>query len=113
MDSVAIDPQTREAKQQPQGRISLSASQLFRLDRRSILSEYSIQRLLRKSLGHVVMLIEEQVTGGGGGALGIAVAGAILESGGDVVCIDLLPHPPAEPWGITNTVAFLFFFFFC
>jgi len=47
---------------------------LFRLDRRTIL------------------------VSGGAGAVGVVVGKAILESGGDVVFLDLLPHPPADKW---------------
>jgi hypothetical protein len=35
---------------------------------------------------------------GGAGAVGVVVGKAILESGGDVVFLDLMPHPPADKW---------------
>jgi NAD(P)-dependent dehydrogenase (short-subunit alcohol dehydrogenase family) len=37
------------------------------------------------------------ITGGGRG-LGITLAAAVLEAGGDVACLDLLPGPSAEEW---------------
>lgn len=37
------------------------------------------------------------VTGGGRG-LGITLALAVLEAGGDVVCLDILPEPSASEW---------------
>lgn len=37
------------------------------------------------------------VTGGGRG-VGIVLAGAVLEAGGDVVCLDLLPTPSEIEW---------------
>ncbi|KAJ5634252.1 hypothetical protein N7528_002094 [Penicillium herquei] len=38
------------------------------------------------------------IVSGGGGGLGMTVADCILEMGGDVVCIDIAPNPPSEPW---------------
>lgn len=37
------------------------------------------------------------ITGGGRG-LGMTLTTAVLEAGGDVVCMDLLPEPSAEEW---------------
>ncbi|KAL4795176.1 hypothetical protein BDV19DRAFT_399023 [Aspergillus venezuelensis] len=37
------------------------------------------------------------ITGGGRG-LGIVLTSAVLEAGGDVACLDLLPAPAAEEW---------------
>lgn len=36
---------------------------------------------------------------GGGGAMGLNVATSILESGGDVICIDRMEKPLPELWG--------------
>ncbi|KAJ0417927.1 hypothetical protein BJY00DRAFT_325314 [Aspergillus carlsbadensis] len=45
------------------------------------------------------------ITGGGRG-LGITLAAAVLEAGGDVACLDLLPVPSAEEWvGIQKLAA--------
>lgn len=44
------------------------------------------------------------ITGGGRG-LGIVLAGAIIEAGGDVVCLDLLPAPSAEEWASVQKLA--------
>jgi FlaA1/EpsC-like NDP-sugar epimerase len=35
---------------------------------------------------------------GGGGSIGLEVASSILESGGDVVCVDRAESPLEEPW---------------
>jgi short-subunit dehydrogenase involved in D-alanine esterification of teichoic acids len=52
----------------------ISTKDLFRLDERTIL-----------------------ITGGGG-SMGLEVASSILESGGDVVCVDRAESPLLEPW---------------
>ena len=39
------------------------------------------------------------VVSGGAGAVGTVVGVAILESGADVVFVDILPEPNAETWG--------------
>ncbi|RAL11085.1 oxidoreductase, short chain dehydrogenase/reductase family [Aspergillus homomorphus CBS 101889] len=44
------------------------------------------------------------ITGGGRG-LGIVLAGAVIEAGGDVVCLDLLPAPSAEEWASVQKLA--------
>jgi NAD(P)-dependent dehydrogenase (short-subunit alcohol dehydrogenase family) len=58
-----------------------STKDLFRLDERTIL-----------------------VTGGGG-AMGLEVTGSILESGGDVVCVDRAESPLPEPWAKVQRIA--------
>nr|L7WRR9.1 RecName: Full=Short chain dehydrogenases/reductase notP'; AltName: Full=Notoamide biosynthesis cluster protein P' [Aspergillus versicolor]AGC83587.1 short chain dehydrogenase [Aspergillus versicolor] len=73
-------PQYREAKPS-QGDPSLSVSQLFRLDNRTI------------------------IITGATGFLGSTLAIAILESGADVVCLDLPPTPTAENWNDVKTTA--------
>ncbi|GAQ38261.1 hypothetical protein ASPNIDRAFT_51461 [Aspergillus niger] len=52
------------------------------------------------SLGNRTIVI----TGGGRG-LGIVLAGAVVEAGGDVVCLDLLPEPSAEEWASVQKLA--------
>ncbi|XRM47913.1 hypothetical protein ABZX51_010864 [Aspergillus tubingensis] len=52
------------------------------------------------SLGNRTIVI----TGGGRG-LGIVLAGAVVEAGGDVVCFDLLPEPSAEEWASVQKLA--------
>ncbi|KAK5635816.1 hypothetical protein RRF57_011528 [Xylaria bambusicola] len=44
------------------------------------------------------------ITGGGRG-LGIALAGAVLEAGGHVVCLDILKEPAAEEWAALQKMA--------
>jgi NAD(P)-dependent dehydrogenase (short-subunit alcohol dehydrogenase family) len=44
------------------------------------------------------------VTGGGRG-LGITLAGAVLEAGGCVACIDILPEPAAAEWAALQKLA--------
>ena len=39
---------------------------------------------------------------GGAGFLGIEVTGAILESGGDVLSLDIVQAPPEEHWSETT-----------
>jgi len=88
------DLEFREAKK-PQAGPSVPVSELFRLDSRTIvstcLSLYSLLRLLADNIAF-------QVTGASG-FLGVEVAVAILQSGGDVVALDLRPSPPATEWG--------------
>lgn len=45
------------------------------------------------------VLTDYIVVSGGAGAVGTTVGKAILESGGDVVFLDLVPSPSPEPWG--------------
>lgn len=52
------------------------------------------------SLGHRTIAI----TGGGRG-LGIVLAAAVLEAGGDVACLDLLPEPSTEEWATVQKLA--------
>lgn len=40
------------------------------------------------------------VVSGGSGALGTALVAAVLESGGDVVCLDLPETPNSEAWSM-------------
>ncbi|KAL2014301.1 hypothetical protein VTN00DRAFT_1826 [Thermoascus crustaceus] len=42
---------------------------------------------------------------GGTGALGLEVAGSVLESGGDVICIDLPELPPEAGWTKVQAIA--------
>lgn len=44
------------------------------------------------------------ITGGGRG-LGIALAGAVLEAGGHVACLDILKAPAAEEWAALQKTA--------
>ncbi|OJJ64237.1 hypothetical protein ASPSYDRAFT_192410 [Aspergillus sydowii CBS 593.65] len=44
------------------------------------------------------------ITGGGRG-LGIVLTSAVLEAGGDVACLDLLPAPSAEEWVAVQKLA--------
>ncbi|KAI8711961.1 hypothetical protein NCS52_01461200 [Fusarium sp. LHS14.1] len=73
-------PQFREVKER-QGGPYIRSLDLFRLDGLTI------------------------IITGGAGYLGIEVAGTILETGGDVVCLDVLDKPPAEPWSQLNNLA--------
>ncbi|KAI1343299.1 oxidoreductase [Xylariaceae sp. FL0016] len=66
-------PQYRERKK-PQGNPPASVADLFRLDGRTI------------------------VVTGASGFLGTTVAASILESGGDVVCIDVVDEPESSEW---------------
>ncbi|KAH8748902.1 oxidoreductase [Diaporthe sp. PMI_573] len=74
------DPKFREAKSQ-QGGADVATQDLFRLDDRTI------------------------IVTGGAGYLGVEVSGAILESGGDVVSVDIFPSPPAELWSKLQVIA--------
>lgn len=66
-----------------------SVSELFRLDERTIMSAQN----------HVPSknFLTPIVTGGGG-SMGLEVARSVLESGGDVICIDRQESPLEEPW---------------
>lgn len=44
------------------------------------------------------------ITGGGRG-LGITLAGAVLEAGGHVACLDILPEPAAAEWTALQKIA--------
>lgn len=44
------------------------------------------------------------ITGGGRG-VGIVLAGAVLEAGGDIVCLDLLPTPSEVEWNSVQKLA--------
>ncbi|KAL1861599.1 hypothetical protein VTK73DRAFT_6998 [Phialemonium thermophilum] len=70
--SNTADPAFREVKERPGPRVP--TSDLLRLDGRTI------------------------VVTGAAGFLGLEVAGAILEVGGDVISMDIVSSPPAEPW---------------
>ncbi|KZF20137.1 oxidoreductase [Xylona heveae TC161] len=78
--SNLADPAFREVKE-PQGGPQVSSSDLFRLNNRTI------------------------VVTGAAGFLGREVAGSILEAGGDVVCLDVVPTPPPESWEHLEGVA--------
>lgn len=72
-DANVHDPKYREAKP-PQSNASVPVSQLFRLDNRTI------------------------IVTGATGFLGTTVAKAIVESGGDVIGLDLVPEPTSQAW---------------
>ena len=42
---------------------------------------------------------------GGGGAMGLEIASSVLESGGDVVCVDRAERPLPEPWAKVQRIA--------
>lgn len=86
-------PQYREAKPS-QGDPSLPVSQLFRLDNRTIISESTACPMRHMPL---LNALTEKVTGATG-FLGSTLAIAMLESGADVVCLDLPPTPTAQNW---------------
>lgn len=44
------------------------------------------------------------ITGGGRG-VGITLASAVVEAGGDVVCLDLLPNPSENEWNALQKLA--------
>ncbi|KAE8349944.1 hypothetical protein BDV28DRAFT_163277 [Aspergillus coremiiformis] len=79
-DGNVHDPERRESKPS-QGDPSRSVRDLFRLEGRTI------------------------VITGAHGFLGTTLAMAILESGGDVVCLDLPESPTAENWQDVETAA--------
>lgn len=41
---------------------------------------------------------------GASGFLGVTVAAAILESGGDVVCLDVMEAPKPDDWGESKAI---------
>ena len=73
----------------------LSTKDLFRLDQRTIVSEWKATLQDKKS-GH-----QRRVVSGGAGAVGSSVGKAILESGADAVFLDLESQPQADKWSIT------------
>ncbi|KAE8143498.1 hypothetical protein BDV38DRAFT_292090 [Aspergillus pseudotamarii] len=81
------DPGLRESKPS-QGDPSRPVKDLFRLDKRTIVSTLSRPFLLT----------------GANGFLGTTLAMAILESGGDVVCLDLPEEPTAKNWDAIGDV---------
>ncbi|EXJ77300.1 hypothetical protein A1O3_10458 [Capronia epimyces CBS 606.96] len=78
--SNTADPSFREAKER-QGGPQVSTADLFRLDGRTI------------------------IITGGAGYLGIQAAETVLEAGGHVVCLDVVPRPPPGPWAHLEQVA--------
>ena len=46
----------------------------------------------------VFNLLWYDIVTGGAGYLGVQVADTVLESGADVVCLDVVQSPPEEPW---------------
>jgi hypothetical protein len=86
-------PQYREAKPS-QGDPSRPVSQLFRLDDRMVIGESTACPMRRTSL---LNALTEKVTGATG-FLGSTLAITMLESGADVVCLDLPPTPTAQNW---------------
>lgn len=108
------------------GSPSMNTKDLFRLDRRTILSElccpvlvaqHLVQRRRPKALDfcqilnifisniHVLFSFDRLVSDhhetvtGGGGAMGLEIARSVLESGGDVICFDRQESPLVQPWG--------------
>jgi hypothetical protein len=81
----------REAKPS-QGNPQTPMKQLFRLDRRTIISESWVGTRGPSSL---YKLSSDQATpvSGGAGALGLAIAEAVVESGGSVVLLDTREAP--------------------
>ncbi|KIW22084.1 uncharacterized protein PV07_12501 [Cladophialophora immunda] len=78
--SNTADPSFREVKDR-QGGSHLRTADLFRLDGRTI------------------------IITGGAGYLGVETAETVLEAGGHVVCVDVVPQPPPEPWKHLQEVA--------
>ncbi|KAK1845658.1 short chain dehydrogenase reductase family [Colletotrichum chrysophilum] len=78
--SNTASPEFRETKER-QGGVHVDTRALFRLDNRTIF-----------------------ITGGAG-YLGVEAAGCILDSGGDVVCLDVLENPRTEVWNQLLAVA--------
>ncbi|KAA8652572.1 uncharacterized protein ATNIH1004_001477 [Aspergillus tanneri] len=58
----------------------------------------SIQDLFRMD-GRTVLIT------GGGGAMGLEAARSVLESGGDVICVDRQDEPLQEPWEAVQVTA--------
>lgn len=82
----------REAKAS-QGDTARHVSELFSLKERTIISEYTYCPFF------VLMLTVSYTVTGANGFLGTALAIAIMQSGSDVVCLDLAPKPSATNWG--------------
>ncbi|OHF04027.1 D-arabinitol 2-dehydrogenase [Colletotrichum orchidophilum] len=78
--SNTADPSFREVKAR-QGGPTTRTADLFRLDGRTI------------------------IITGGAGYLGIEVAQAVLEAGGNPVCLDIVTSPPSEPWNQLEKLA--------
>ncbi|KAF4830850.1 D-arabinitol 2-dehydrogenase [Colletotrichum tropicale] len=78
--SNTADPSFREVKAR-QGGSTTRAADLFRLDGRTI------------------------IITGGAGYLGVEVAQAVLEAGGNPVCLDIVTSPPSEPWNQLEKLA--------
>jgi hypothetical protein len=91
-DSNVHDPKFREAKP-PQAGSDVAIADVFRLDGRSILIK---SHCLTVSDRHDMLI--STVTGGCGD-LGTTTPKAALESGADVICLDLVPTPPSDVWG--------------
>ena len=70
-----------------------SIQDLFRLDERTVVSKSHHQERLLEHDALTFLLVT-----GGCGAVGLEAARAILESGGDVVCLDLPAEPPGDAW---------------
>lgn len=83
----------REAKPS-QGDETRPVSELFSLKKRTVIGNYS----QLSSFVFQMLTVSFAVTGANG-FLGTALAIAIMESGGDVVCLDLAPKPSATNWG--------------
>ncbi|KAI1504791.1 oxidoreductase [Biscogniauxia marginata] len=79
-DANVHGPEFREAKK-PQGSPSVKVADLFRLDGRTI------------------------VVTGASGFLGTTVAASVLESGGDVVCLDIAATPISTDWASVESAA--------
>jgi NAD(P)-dependent dehydrogenase (short-subunit alcohol dehydrogenase family) len=66
---------------------------------------------LRASTAHVptkdLFRLDQQtiLITGGGGSIGLEVATSVLESGGDVVCVDRAERPLEEPWAKVQQLA--------
>lgn len=71
--------------------VQVATSNLFSLHGRTILGMSRTQ-----AYGRVPLLTAS--VSGGAGAVGTVVGKAILESGGDVVFLDMLPQVPEEEW---------------
>ncbi|OGE51891.1 hypothetical protein PENARI_c012G00007 [Penicillium arizonense] len=80
LQSNVHDPRFREAKQ-PQGGTSVAVADLFRLDGRTI------------------------IVTGAAGFMGTTLTEAMLESGADVVCLDVMSSPKQEEWANLEAAA--------
>lgn len=90
------DLEFREAKQ-PQAGPSVPVGDLFRLNNRTIVSMGNLW--IRFVVRHFTDNSTFATVTGASGFLGVEVAVAILQSGGDVVALDLRPSPPTVEWG--------------